>query len=200
MTMQPTEPTPFVDRLLDLPALLAKGMTLGEINRALAPLGVGTVTITLNGQMGLVCAPTSASNTAYVTAQDIVKCGEKRHFAAGVGSVVNPAGVSFTVAKTQIPPSPASGAAVTYQIVVTNSGAMTVDSMVVVDTVQGEITNVTPVTPGGFAKSSRTVWPSATFTLALCFERQPSSSVSVHSPAGRRSRRNVPAGRVSAVQ
>ncbi|MEK7477092.1 MAG: hypothetical protein AAB152_15815, partial [Candidatus Coatesbacteria bacterium] len=157
----------------------------------LAPAGV--VTITLDAQLGVVCgAPKGVSNTAYVTARDVVNCAEVRAFANMVGSVVAPPVDGITIVKTQIPASPVTGGPVTYQFLVTNTGASTVTDLVVVDSVSPVITAVTQTTPAGFAAQpvaqsvSGTIYSwvnaapflpgtSATFQLdgtvgAVCFE------------------------------
>ncbi|MEK7475552.1 MAG: hypothetical protein AAB152_07940, partial [Candidatus Coatesbacteria bacterium] len=94
-------------------------------------LPMQVITITIDGTMGLVCANTAVSNTAFVIARDISNCGEITLQSNVVGSVVSKPVQSLTIVKTQVPAAPIVGAAVTYQIVVTNTGAMTIDSMVV---------------------------------------------------------------------
>ncbi|MEK7477675.1 MAG: hypothetical protein AAB152_18815, partial [Candidatus Coatesbacteria bacterium] len=125
----------------------------------LAPLA--TLTFEINGTMGLVCANRAVSNTAYVWARN--SCVEQRVFSNVVGSVIAAPVQDLTIVKTQNPAVPVALAPITYQIVVTNNGAMTVDSLIVVDTVQGEITAVTQTTPAGFA--ARPVFQMASGTL-----------------------------------
>ncbi|MEK7477166.1 MAG: hypothetical protein AAB152_16190, partial [Candidatus Coatesbacteria bacterium] len=113
---------------------------------ALAPLG--TLTFTIDGIMGLVCADTAVSNTAYVIGKN--SCLQVEAASGAVGSVVAKPAQSLTITKIQLPVVPMIGGPVTYQIVITNTGASTVDSMVVVDTLSPVVEAVTQSTPAGF--------------------------------------------------
>ena len=58
---------------------------------------------------------------------------------------------ALTIVKTQVPAEPSTGAAVTYQIVVTNTGEATISSLTVVDTISPVVVVGTPTQPGAFA-------------------------------------------------
>ena len=121
-----------------------------------------TATITVDGVMGTVCVPTVVSNTTYVAARDVLNCAEVRGFSNGVASVIQPPVLGVTIVKTQTPASPASGAAVTYRIVVANTGTMTVTSLTVTDTVSPVVTGATGAQPAGFGAAAVTSLPSGT--------------------------------------
>ncbi|MEK7476697.1 MAG: hypothetical protein AAB152_13835 [Candidatus Coatesbacteria bacterium] len=114
---------------------------------ALAP--AGTLTFTIDGAAGLVCASTGLSNTAYATSW--TSCARSSAMPAAAGSIVEPPVTALTITNVESPASPAVGNPVTYQITVTNVGTATLDSVVVVDTVDVAIAGpVQTVTPAGF--------------------------------------------------
>ncbi len=99
-----------------------------------------SLTFKVMGKMGVVCAPTAVSNTAYIIAGNT--CTTTRMFTNAVGTVVQPPVTGITVVKIQTP--------LTYQIVVTNTGTATIENLIVVDTVAPEVTGVTQDQPSGF--------------------------------------------------
>jgi uncharacterized repeat protein (TIGR01451 family) len=119
-----------------------------------------TTTFTISGRAGLVCVPTGLLNTALVAAGNAG--GTTRLLASAPGAVLVPPVTALTIVKTQVPAAPARGAPVTYQIVVTNTGEATIESLIVVDTVAGTVTGVVPTTPAGFAAQPVVQTPSGT--------------------------------------
>ncbi len=114
-------------------------------------------TFTITGRVGLVCAPTMVSNTAYIIASN-VSCS-KDMFANAAGTMVQPPVMGITVLKTQTPPTSASasgGQPVMYEIVVTNTGTATIEDLLVVDTVSPYVTAVTTDQPAGFGSPAVT--------------------------------------------
>jgi len=138
-------------------------------------------TFTITGTLGLVCAPTLVSNTAYIVASTV--CSTTELFTNAVGGQVQPPVTGITVSKTQTPASPAIGDPVTYQIVVTNVGGATIENLIVVDTVSpvivGQTTDqptafslvVTPVVPSGtqyeWNASGLNMMPGTSFTFTI---------------------------------
>ncbi|MEK7766075.1 MAG: kelch repeat-containing protein, partial [bacterium] len=121
----------------------ATGLTMGP--------GV-SYTFTVWGTVAPVCAATDVSTT--VAASGSSACG------AGAGTLNNAAfslavpATAFTVAKTQTPAAPTIGGTVTYRVVVTNTGAATIGSLSLVDTVSPVIVSATTGTPSGFLPPS----------------------------------------------
>ncbi|MEK7475650.1 MAG: kelch repeat-containing protein [Candidatus Coatesbacteria bacterium] len=126
-----------------------------------------TLTITVTGEMGYVCATTAVSGAAYMTVRDAGACGEMRGFSNAVGNVVEPPGSAISVVNTQVGGGP-SGSGVIYTIVVTNTGAATIDRLTVVDTVSPILVNGMTAQPAGFGpptvagtgSGTRYVWSS----------------------------------------
>ena len=105
-------------------------------------------TFTVTGQVGLVCAPTTVSNRAWVRTDTL--CGGTTVVTNAVAFTVAPPVLSLAVDKQQIPTAPGIGEVVRYQVVVTNVGTATVRELLVVDTVAAEVTGVTQDQPPGF--------------------------------------------------
>jgi uncharacterized repeat protein (TIGR01451 family) len=96
-------------------------------------------TFTITGVVGLVCAATNVSGTAYVIGG--AACGETAGYTNAVGHMVQPPVSGMTVVKQQVPAAPGIGAAITYRIVVTNTGSATLTSLTVTDTVSPIVTS-----------------------------------------------------------
>ncbi|MEK7476764.1 MAG: FlgD immunoglobulin-like domain containing protein [Candidatus Coatesbacteria bacterium] len=114
---------------------------------SLAPGAAFTFTIT--GTVGVVCASTSVSNTAWAAAGSLCGEAEARSGVAGF-SIAQPV-LSVAAALQQTPVSPGVGSPVTYRLVVTNTGAATVTDLVVADTVAPSVTGVSRDAPAPFA-------------------------------------------------
>ncbi|MEK7474566.1 MAG: hypothetical protein AAB152_02925 [Candidatus Coatesbacteria bacterium] len=99
------------------------------------------LTFTITGRMGLVCANTQVSNTAFATGSD--GCGGVAvAVRSAVGSIVAPPTMSLTVVKAHVPAAPVNGGNVTFSIIVTNAGTATLTGLTIVDTLSGSITCV----------------------------------------------------------
>jgi len=110
-----------------------------------------SLTFTLTGQVGVVCGATTVTNVALITAANMV--GEYKNLFTDGGFLVSPAPLTFAAAKLQVPASGSNvnvGTPVAYRIVVTNTGAATITSLAVVDTVSPIVTGVVPDQPAPF--------------------------------------------------
>jgi uncharacterized repeat protein (TIGR01451 family) len=117
-----------------------------------------SLTFTITGFAGAVCADTTVTNTAYVLAADA--CGaEFSAFTNAAGGIVAAPIETFTVSKEQDPAAPGIGDAVTYRIMVANEGTATATSVIVVDTIFPVITAVTTDAPVGIAAPTVTSVP-----------------------------------------
>jgi uncharacterized repeat protein (TIGR01451 family) len=105
-------------------------------------------TFTITGQVGSVCAQTVVSNTAMVDASTV--CSTTAMTTNLVDFTLDAPTVAITAVKTQVQPAPQIGEAITYQIVVTNTGSATLDRVAVMDTVSPVVTGITTVDPAGF--------------------------------------------------
>jgi len=111
--------------------------------------GPGTsTTFTISGNIGVVCARTALSNTAFVIASAAASTTVLATNA--VGAVIQPAAAGLAIVKTQMPVSPTPGNPVNYTIVVTNTGAATITDLGLVDTLPALVTSVVLTTPAGF--------------------------------------------------
>lgn len=107
-----------------------------------------SLTVTLTGRMGPVCAPMAVSNTAYVIGS--AGCGVTEAFAASAGAVVQPAVPGLVVALVQTPAAPVVGGPATYAIFVTNTGTATLTTLSVIQTLPPVIGGVTGAQPAPF--------------------------------------------------
>ncbi len=108
-------------------------------------------TFTVSGTVGEVCVQTDVSNTAFVIAG--TPCGLSATMSMSSSApkfTVTAPILNFTVDKTQTPANPGIGETVTYRIVVTNSGEVTVENFSLTDTVSPVVRNVTTQQPTGF--------------------------------------------------
>ena len=122
------------------------------------PLGE-SLTFTITGSVGLVCAPTLVGTTAQVDATWGGGVSTSRMITNEVGYVVQPHLTGISVLKQQIPVSPGAGGAVNYTIVVTNTGTATLDSLTVTDTISQVITGAVPSQPSGWSAPAVTNMP-----------------------------------------
>ena len=130
-------------------------------SNAAASLAPGSsTTFTLSGTVWLVCTPQPLFNTAVVAAR--TSCAQLTVLSNTVGGIVQPPAPGLSIVKTQVPASPVTGGPVSYQIVVTNTGATTVTSLVVVDTVSPVVTAAVQSTPAGFTAQAVAQGPSGT--------------------------------------
>ncbi|MEK7767971.1 MAG: hypothetical protein AAB368_17200, partial [bacterium] len=109
-----------------------------------------SLTFTITGQVQAVCAQTTVSNTAFVTASAGSSCtGVTVSSNAPSFTVAGPV-VSFTVSKTQVPAGGTltAGTSVTYRIVLRNTGTATIENIVMTDTVSPLLVNQTTAGPG----------------------------------------------------
>jgi len=104
--------------------------------------------------VGLVCAATPVSDTAYVAGGD--SCAWTDIYSNAVGAVIQPPLTSIAVVKEQDPASPGIGDAVTYRIIVANVGTATVTDRIVVDTISNVIVNETTDQPAGLSVTGPT--------------------------------------------
>jgi len=109
-----------------------------------------TYTFTVTGKVGVVCADTPVGGTAYVAAGSA--CTTTEMYTNGTSCVVLAASLmtNAAVSKTQVPPSPGIGEALTYRIVVRNTGTATIAELVVVDTVSPVMVGQTSDQPFGW--------------------------------------------------
>ncbi|MEK7766269.1 MAG: hypothetical protein AAB368_08525, partial [bacterium] len=142
-----------------------------------------SVSFTITGQVRALCQTTTVSNTAYVVLSTACPSSSMIASSNVTSFIVALPAAGLTVVKTQAPASPAPGQPVTYGIVVTNTGAATVTSLTVVDTISPVVTSVTTDDPPPFAapvvsqagSGTRYVWsavglslvPGASFTFTL---------------------------------
>ncbi len=154
-------------------------------------------TFTLTGIVGEACAATTVGNTAFVSATGPGASVAASSSAAGffVPGPVFAWTVSVTATTTALP-----GAAVTYRIVVLNTGEATISNLTIVDTVPDDVTNRASAEPGVFGPPTFTlgggfVWsaaapgllaPGQTLTLTitgamkeLCFPRTETNATRV---------------------
>ncbi len=140
-----------------------------------------TLTFTLTGAVGTVCASTAVGNTAWAGAADIGDPdGAFSTASNGVGFVVAAPVPDLAVLTIQVPANPGIGEPVQYRILVTNTGAATLDALAVTDTVSPLIVSQAATFPAGMGQSvsgvatgTRYVWSGA----ALNF--QPGTSLTI---------------------
>ena len=111
-------------------------------------------TFTVTGNMGVACAPTTVTNTAYV--ETAAGCSVNRIATNGVAALVTPPVAAISVVARQTPAGPSSGQAVTYRIVVTNLGTATLTALTVTDTVSPAVTGAAGSQPAGWAPAAIT--------------------------------------------
>ncbi|MEK7474689.1 MAG: kelch repeat-containing protein [Candidatus Coatesbacteria bacterium] len=112
-----------------------------------APLAPGaSAAFTLAGTLGVVCAATMVSNTAFVTASWGATTTE---MISGVTGFIAPAATAIAVVKTQSG-GVGIGSPVQYRLDVTNVGSGTITSLLVVDTVAPVLVGATSFEPAGF--------------------------------------------------
>ncbi|MEK7767431.1 MAG: hypothetical protein AAB368_14470, partial [bacterium] len=94
-----------------------------------------SLTVTVYGTPASACAGVAVTATAWASASS--PCGASAALASNPVSFTIPAapGFGITVVESLIPPVPVPGGPATYQIVVTNAGGSTIDSVRVTDTV-----------------------------------------------------------------
>ncbi|MEK7766282.1 MAG: hypothetical protein AAB368_08590, partial [bacterium] len=92
-----------------------------------------SLTFTLTGQVGALCAPTAVSNTAWVSGG--FACQTSVQQTNATGFAVTPPAVSLVTSQALTPTVPGRGGEVRYQIVVQNTGAATITSLVLTDTI-----------------------------------------------------------------
>lgn len=129
-------------------------------------------TFTITGRVGYVCAPTAVNNTAMVFGPG--RSGTEYVLTPGVGLTAMPPALAITAGKEQFPAAPYIGQAVTYRIVVANTGAATIENLVVVDTVSPMVVGASAAGPPGFsvtgpadvAGGTRYVWSGSGLALS----------------------------------
>src|ERR1044071_8062749 len=89
-----------------------------------------SLTFTVTGNVGPVCAVTALSDTPYVMALTV--SGGTTEFGPAAGAVVQPATPALGAVQNLAPASPVIGGPVQYQVVVSNTGAATLDALTVV--------------------------------------------------------------------
>lgn len=109
-------------------------------------------TFTVTGVAGTICSPADVSNTAWLEASG--GCSATVLMTTAVDVTITPPVSSLAVVKTQIPAAPGSGGPVTYRIVVTNTGAATVTTLLVTDTIAPAVTGETGDQPPGWAAAT----------------------------------------------
>ena len=132
-------------------------------------------TFTISGKVGLICAATNVSNTAFVTANSLCPNTTAVMFTNLTSFTVTPRVTNVSVVKIQNPPSPDAGDTVTYNVVVTNNGTATITSLSVTDTISPVIINSTAYEPSGFpapvvtqtASGTQYNWSATGITLNL---------------------------------
>jgi uncharacterized repeat protein (TIGR01451 family) len=110
-----------------------------------------SLTFTITGSVGLVSTATQVANTAYAEAS--AACANAVALTNAVGFTVESPVTDIAIVKSQTPATPGIGDAVTYRIVVTNSGTATLTGLTVVDTIAPVMTGVSTDDPGGFGVS-----------------------------------------------
>lgn len=102
---------------------------------------------TVSGVVGTVCLPTTVNNTAYGRAasdcRNAAKLSNQTSFSLPAPSL------NFTVAKEQAG-AWTTGSAVTYRVIVRNTGAATIRNLIVVDTVTPLLVGQATAQPAGF--------------------------------------------------
>ncbi|MEK7767340.1 MAG: hypothetical protein AAB368_14005, partial [bacterium] len=138
-----------------------------------------SLTFTITGALGLVCAPSTVSDTAFVAGG--IACSRLTAQSNAVGAALAPHLTSVVLRQTQTPPDGTAlvpGSPVTYRIDVTNTGTATITRLVVDDTVPALIAwsavtaqpaafaapTVTPV--GGPPSASRYEWSASSLAFA----------------------------------
>src|SRR5207245_1935021 len=89
------------------------------------------LTFPIPGTVSQVCAPVTVANVAFASAGSV--CGAASAVSNTTSFPVTPPVTSVTVAKQQVTAGGA-GAAITYRVIVTNTGTATVTSVTVTDT------------------------------------------------------------------
>jgi uncharacterized repeat protein (TIGR01451 family) len=105
-----------------------------------------TWTLTITGT-NTSCFAGLVSNTAWITAASV--CSATAYKALDDGYALTAPGPSIAVIKTAIPANPANGAPVTYNILVTNTGVVTLTNLMVTDTLAANV---------AFTSQSATPW------------------------------------------
>ena len=106
-----------------------------------------SLTFQLDGIVGDVCASVAASNTGY--AFGLGTCGTAEAASNVTGFPVVGPTFSVSTVNTQTGGT-GVGEPVQYQVVVTNTGSVQIDDVIIVDTLPAEIVDVTTTEPGGF--------------------------------------------------
>ncbi|MEK7477648.1 MAG: hypothetical protein AAB152_18670 [Candidatus Coatesbacteria bacterium] len=131
-----------------------------------------TFTFTITGAAGSVCVQTAVSNTGYVAG--VGTCaGASALSAPAAGFVITAPTMDFTVT-SQLTGGGTVGAAMSYGIIVANTGTATITNLTVVDTVPAVIANQAAGTPAGWAapvvtsvaSGTRYVWSGAGLSLS----------------------------------
>ena len=132
----------------------------------------GTVyTFTIVGKIGMVCAPTSITNTAFVNASSA--SSNIKNISNGLGFIVLPSKSDIAVATTNSSANPAAGSVLTCRITVQNTGAATISALVVTDTLSPVIVNPVASQPVGWSAptidsvtgGTRFTWSKAGFSM-----------------------------------
>src|SRR6185295_11954128 len=110
-----------------------------------------TKVFTVDGTVGLVCAATTVSNTALVSA--VTACTATSQMAVASGFTVAAPVLSYTVVKTQTGGA-GVGEPIHYDIVITNTGGATIDNLTLTDTVSGVVTGVVTTPAAGFGAAA----------------------------------------------
>jgi len=96
-------------------------------------------TFTVTGTVGVPCADTALSSTAYAVGS--WSCGSVSQFTGAPSfAVAGPGSVLASMALARTPASPANGSSVTYRIVVTNTGTATITAVMIADTLPAAVT------------------------------------------------------------
>jgi len=139
------QPAPFGPPLL----ISVPGGTRFEWSAAGLSMPPGAaLTFTVTGRIAAVCAATTVSDTAWAAAASA--CGATTGVSSAAACLVQPAVFGVTAVTTQAPAAPAAGTTVVYTVVVTNTGAATVDTLNVADTIAPVIMGVATQAPAGF--------------------------------------------------
>jgi uncharacterized repeat protein (TIGR01451 family) len=109
-------------------------------------------TFTMTGVAGVVCTPTTVGNTAYI--QAATECTVTKMFTGRTEFSLSVPQLNLSVVKSQNPAVLTIGDPVVYTIVVTNTGAATMASLAVYDTLSPVIVNPVTIQPIGWGPAS----------------------------------------------
>src|SRR6185503_3548835 len=132
-----------------------------------------TLSITLTGQLGPVCATTPVTNAAWIAGDDSVSTTVL--ITNTTGFAAQPAVLAVSASMTLSPPSPIPGGPVSYRLVVSNTGAATITDLEVVDTISAVLTAPGTDQPPGFGvptvvqatpSGTRFIWTGSGLALA----------------------------------